>query len=230
MEWIRQSHYPVMDKKIIFASGDRQREADIMTIDGSVKENNAERKHISQSNLSDMEFQELITKRQSTRKYLKTPVDRKLVEKCLEAARLAPSACNSQPWHFVVLDDPVRIREIGEAAASLGMNSFAADVPVVVAAVLEKMNFTAKVGSMLKNKDYCMLDLGIAVEHFCLQAAEDGLGTCILGWFDEKKVARLAGVPKGKRIPLLITLGYPDCEIRKKIRKPLEDIVSWNNY
>ena len=119
---------------------------------------------------------------------------------------------------------------MGEAAAGLGMNGFAAGVPVIVAVVLEKMNFTAKVGSMLKNKDYCMLDVGIAVEHFCLQAAEEGLGTCILGWFDEKKVARLLGIPKGKRIPLLITLGHPDCDIRKKIRKPMEEISSWNRY
>lgn len=177
-----------------------------------------------------MNFQELITERQSTRKYLGKSVDKVLVEKCLEAARLAPSACNSQPWHFVAVDDKDKIKEIGEAAASLGMNKFAADVPVIVAVVLEKMNFTAKVGSILKNKDYCMLDLGIAVEHFCLQATEEGLGTCIIGWFDEKRVAKLLGVPKGKRIPLLLTLGYPDCELRKKIRKPLEEISSWNRY
>lgn len=177
-----------------------------------------------------MDFQELVLKRQSTRKYLTDAVDRKLVEKCLEAARLAPSACNSQPWRFIVVDDREKIKVMGEAAAGLGMNGFAAGVPVIVAVVLEKMNFTAKVGSMLKNKDYCMLDVGIAVEHFCLQAAEEGLGTCILGWFDEKKVARLLGIPKGKRIPLLITLGHPDCDIRKKIRKPMEGISSWNRY
>lgn len=177
-----------------------------------------------------MDFQELIQKRQSTRKYSDRKVDRDLVVKCLEAARLAPSACNSQPWHFVAVDDSEKIREAGEAAAGLGMNKFAAGVPVIVAVVLEKMNFTAKVGSMLKNKDYCMLDLGIAVEHFCLQATEEGLGTCILGWFDEKKVARILGIPKGKRIPLLITVGWPDCEIRSKIRKPLDEIASWNTY
>lgn len=177
-----------------------------------------------------MGFLELILKRQSTRKYLDRKVDRTLVVKCLEAARLAPSACNSQPWHFVVVDDCAKTREIGDAAAGLGMNRFASSVPVIVAVVLEKMNFTAKVGSMLKNKDYCMLDLGIAVEHFCLQATEEGLGTCILGWFDEKKVARLLGVPASKRIPLLITVGYPDCGIRDKVRKPIEEISSWNSY
>lgn len=177
-----------------------------------------------------MEFVDLVLKRQSTRKYLDKKVDKDLIVKCLEAARLAPSACNSQPWHFVVVDEPGLISEIGKAAASFGMNKFAAEVPVMVAVVLEKMNISAKVGSMLKKKDYCMLDLGIAVEHFCLQAAEEGLGTCILGWFDEKKTAQLLHVPEGKRIPLLITLGYPDCEIRNKIRKPLGEISSWNKY
>ena len=177
-----------------------------------------------------MNFHELVLKRQSTRKYSGESVDRKLVSECMEAARLAPSACNSQPWHFIAVDDRQKIEEMGKAAASLGMNGFAAGVPVMVAVVLEKMNFTAKVGSMLKNKDYCMLDLGIAVEHFCLQATELGLGTCILGWFDEKKVAKLLGVPKNKRIPLLITLGWPDCEIRNKVRKPVEEISSWNEY
>ena len=177
-----------------------------------------------------MNFHEVVLKRQSTRKYSGESVDRKLVSECMEAARLAPSACNSQPWHFIAVDDRQKIEEMGKAAASLGMNGFAAGVPVMVAVVLEKMNFTAKVGSMLKNKDYCMLDLGIAVEHFCLQATELGLGTCILGWFDEKKVAKLLGVPTNKRIPLLITLGWPDCEIRNKVRQPVEEISSWNEY
>ena len=177
-----------------------------------------------------MEFFEALRTRRSIRKYTAEPVAQEDVRAMLEAAMLAPSASNRQPWHFVVVDDSEKIREIGEAAASLGMNKFAAGVPVIVAVVLEKMNFTAKVGSILKNKDYCMLDLGIATEHFCLQAAEEGLGTCILGWFDEKKVARLLNVPKGKRIPLLITLGWPDCEIRSKVRKPLEEISSRNSY
>ncbi len=177
-----------------------------------------------------MEFGELAARRQSDRKYLDRKVTREQVMKCIEAARLAPSACNSQPWHFIVVDDRELLQKMSEAAAGMGMNKFSADVPVMVAVVLEKMNFTARIGSMLKNKDYCMLDIGIATEHFCLQAAEDGLGTCILGWFDEKKVASLLGVPRSKRIPLLITLGYPAGETRKKIRKATDEILSWNRY
>ena len=177
-----------------------------------------------------MDFSELIIARQSDRKYLKTPVEREHILKCLEAARLAPSACNSQPWHFVVVTDEDKLTSMAEAAVGLGMNKFTRDVPVMVAVVLEKMNFTAKVGSLVKNKDYCMLDLGIAVEHFCLQAADLGLGTCIMGWFDEKRIASLLGVPRGKRVPLIISLGYPDSPVRAKVRKSLDEMSSWNTY
>ena len=109
------------------------------------------------------------------------------------------------------------------------MNKFAVQCPVIVAVVLEKMNFTARIGSVIKDKEYSLLDVGIAVENFCLQAAELGLGTCILGWFDEKKVKKLLGIGS-KRVPLLITLGYPDGETRNKIRKDINTMSSWNKY
>ena len=176
-----------------------------------------------------MNLSELIHKRQSDRKYESRPVSREMVMKCLEAARLAPSACNSQPWKFVVVDDVALLPQMGAAAAGMGMNGFAREVPVIVAVVLEKMNLTARIGSVIKDKEYSLLDVGIAVEHFCLQAAELGLGTCIMGWFDEKKVKKLLGI-KGKRVPLLISLGYPAGETRKKARKSLEEMSSWNQY
>ena len=176
-----------------------------------------------------MNFQELVNKRQSDRKYNSESVDRELVIQCLEAARLAPSACNSQPWKFVVVDNPELLPHMADAAAGMGMNKWVKTAPVVVAVVLEKMNFTARIGSVIKDKEYSLLDVGIAVEHFCLQAAELGLGTCIMGWFDEKKVKKLLGIGN-KRIPLLISLGYPDTETRKKSRKTLEEMSSWNKY
>ena len=177
-----------------------------------------------------MDFEELILKRQSDRKYAPGKVSTEDIMKCIEAARMSPSACNAQPWKFVVVDDRGKLNEMADAAEGMGMNKFTHGVPVMVAVVLEKMNFSAKVGSLVKNKDYCMLDLGMAVEHFCLQAADLGLGTCIMGWFDEKKIASLLGVPREKRIPLIIALGHPEGPTRKKIRKPLEDMSSWNSY
>ena len=177
-----------------------------------------------------MEFSELIKSRQSDRKYDSSRmVDRNLIVQCLEAARLAPSACNSQPWKFVVVDDAKILPDMAHAASSMGMNKFAVQAPVLIAVVLEKMNLTARLGSVIKDKEYSLLDVGIAVEHFCLQAAELGLGTCIMGWFDEKKVAQLLGI-KRRRIPLLISLGYSAADHREKTRKPLDVMSSWNCY
>ena len=177
-----------------------------------------------------MDFEELILKRQSDRKYAPGKVSTEDIMKCIEAARMTPSACIAQPWKYVVVDDRGKLNEMADAAEGMGMNKFTHGVPVMVAVVLEKINYSAKVGSLVKNKDYCMLDLGMAVEHFCLQAADLGLGTCIMGWFDEKKIASLLGVPRGKRIPLIIALGHPEGPTRKKIRKPLVDMSSWNSY
>lgn len=177
-----------------------------------------------------MKFSELVLKRQSDRKYSPASVEKEDILKCLEAARLAPSACNSQPWKFVVVDDRTKLLEISDAAIGLGMNKFTVQVPVLVAVVQENMNLSAKAGSIVKSKDYSMMDLGIAVEHFCLQAAELGLGTCIMGWFDEKRVRKVLGVPRNRRIQLLIALGHPDSPTRQKVRKPLEEMSSWNAY
>lgn len=176
-----------------------------------------------------MDFSELVNKRQSDRKYQQKLVDRTLLVQCLEAARVAPSACNSQPWKFVVVDEPSLVSEMASAAAGMGMNKFAFQAPVIVAVVLEKMNLTARIGSVIKDKEYSLLDVGIAVEHFCLQASELGLGTCILGWFDEKKVRKLLKIER-RRVPLLITVGYPDGPVRKKVRKKLDEMSCWNVY
>ena len=177
-----------------------------------------------------MEFSELVLKRQSDRKYAPKRVDREDVVRCLEAARMAPSACNSQPWKFVAVDDRAKLAELSDAAIGLGMNKFTVQVPVLVAVVQEPMNMSAKAGSLAKNKDYSMMDLGMAVENFCLQAAELGLGTCIMGWFDEKRVKKVLGVPRTRRVQLLIAMGHPDAPNRQKVRKPLEEISSWNSY
>ena len=177
-----------------------------------------------------MNFDELILKRQSDRKYLPDAVAKEDILKCLEAARMSPSACNSQPWKFIVVDDRAKLVEMADAAEGLGMNGFAHGVPVMVAVVREKMNFSARMGSLFKRKDYSMLDLGMAVENFCLQAADLGLGTCIMGWFDERRIARLLGVPRGKRLPLIIALGHTDGRTRRKARKSIDEMSSWNSY
>jgi nitroreductase len=176
----------------------------------------------------------LIKKRQSVRKYTSRPVEPEKLERCLEALRLAPSASNSQPWRVVVVDEPELVKKV--AQATIGplstFNNFVPQAPVIIALIIEKMSATAQIGAYLKNREYPLIDIGIAAEHFCLQAAEDGLGTCMLGWFDEKEVKKLLQIPRGKRIGLLITLGYApdDYTVREKKRKGMGEVVKFNSY
>ena len=137
-----------------------------------------------------MEFSDLVKRRQSTRKYLSQRVEKEKLQQCLESARLSPSANNGQPWKFVVVDDPELKKQMAKSAASLGMNKFTHEAPVLVAVILEKMKLVSFLGSVIQDKEYPLLDIGIAVNQFCLQATDLGLGTCIIGWFDEKVIKK----------------------------------------
>ena len=180
-----------------------------------------------------MKFLNLVKSRQSERGYLDTPVEIIKIERCIEAARFAPSACNSQPWKFIVVTDKIIKDKIAKTTSSkmIPLNHFTSQAPVFIIAISEKQNLTAKLGQFVKNKDFDMIDLGIATEHLCLQAIEEGLGTCILGWFDEKRVKKILNIPRSKRPILIITMGYPGIvTIRPKIRKKLDEILSYNKY
>lgn len=184
--------------------------------------------------MSNNTFLQLIKQRQSVRKYASRPVEPEKLHRCLEAARLAPSASNGQPWRFIVVDDPELVQKVArETAGPLAtFNKFVPEAPVIVAIVIEKMKTVTQIGAYLKNREYALIDIGIAAEHFCLQAAEEGFGTCMLGWFNEKPIKKLLNIPKNKRIGLLITVGYApdDYVLREKKRKGIGDVVSYNQY
>lgn len=176
-----------------------------------------------------MNLLELAARRQSTRKYVPgRRIPRETLDRCLEAARLAPSACNSQPWSFVVADEPEQVRALAEAAcghAPYGMNHFARDASALVAVVTEKMKLAARLGAHFRGVQYSLVDLGIACEHLVLQAAEDGVASCWLGWFDEGAVKTRLGLPRGAKVDLLICLGYAaDETVRPKNRKSIDEI------
>jgi nitroreductase len=178
------------------------------------------------------EILDLIKSRQSDRKYSDKPVEKQKIERILEAGRMAPSACNAQPWKFIVVNEPELVRKVAETTSAklIGMNSFVAQAPVQIVVVREKPNFTSKVGATIKNKDYSLIDIGIASENICLQAQAEGLGSCMIGWFDEPEVRKLLSVPRSKRVELIITIGYSLSETREKRRKPAEETVSYNKY
>jgi nitroreductase len=179
------------------------------------------------------DFLEMVANRQSVRAYSSKPIEREIINRCLEASRLAPSACNAQPWKFIVVDDPGLKNALADATQEriLPINHFTKQAPVHVVVVREQANLTSKFGQVVKDKNFPLIDIGISVEHFCLQAVEEGLGTCILGWFNERKVKQLLGIPHTKRAELIITVGYPTSDvIREKKRKPFNEICSYNRY
>ncbi len=179
-----------------------------------------------------IDFLALTKLRQSDRAYLDKPVEKEKLMKCLEAARLAPSACNSQPWTFIVVNDVDLKNKVAEATANalLPLNHFTKQAPIHVVIVQELPKLITLVGSAIKDKEYPLIDIGIAAEHFCLQAASEGLGSCILGWFNEKRIKQLLNIPANKRPLLIITLGYPAKPTREKKRKELEKIIRFNRY
>ncbi len=180
-----------------------------------------------------MDFTSLVMQRESVRKYDPRTVEEEKIERIMEACRMAPSACNSQPWRFVVVTD-VKLKDaVAKTSFNrvLRFNRFAVQAPVIVALVAEPPSWLSKIGSSIKDKDFYLMDIGIVAEHFCLQAAELGLGSCMIGWFDEAGTRELLQIPAKKRIPLLITLGYPAKDTpRKKIRKAPGELFSYNAY
>ncbi|HNW56815.1 MAG TPA: nitroreductase family protein [Bacteroidales bacterium] len=175
---------------------------------------------------------ELIKFRQSDRKYSDKPVEKEKLDRIIEAGRMSPSACNAQPWKFIVITEPGILAATAKAASAklLGMNSFLDQATAMIVVVREKPNFSSMVGASLKRKDYSLIDIGIATENICLQARAEGIGSCIVGWFDEKLLKKQLGIPKSKRVELIITLGYSVAEHREKKRKPAEETVSYNKY
>jgi nitroreductase len=183
---------------------------------------------------NEYRFIELVERRQSVRRYTARVVEDEKLRLCLEAARLAPSASNSQPWTFIVATDPTLVKSLGEACRGpLGtFNRFAVQAPVIIAIVLEKPRALTELGGRLKHKEYPLIDVGIAAIHICLQAEALGLGTCMIGWFDELKVKQLLQIPESNSVGLLLTLGYAPAEypLRRKVRKSFDEVVSFNKY
>jgi len=159
-----------------------------------------------------MEFSELVKKRYSCRKYLSDPVEREKIEQCIESARLAPSASNSQPWNFIVIDDPEKLVTIADAAVSgiFGATKFIKKAPVLIVVTADKGSFVMKAGNFVRDTTFYLMDIGIACEHLVLQATEMGIGTCYIGWFNEKSVKKELRIGKSMDIPLIIAMGYPN--------------------
>ena len=174
-------------------------------------------------------FIELVRHRTSCRAYDPKPVPREYLERMLEAARLAPSACNKQPWRFAVGEDETsRMRLINESFLAGIPMKWASNAGAIIALGMEKSAITHKIAPKISGVDYPLLDLGIAGEHLVLQAEELGLGSCWIGWIKPKEVRRIVGWPRSIEPVSLITIGWPSSEDRKpRPRLDADAISKW---
>ena len=173
-----------------------------------------------------MNFTEIALTRQSCRSYDETrDVEQEKLEAILESARLAPSACNSQPYHFTVCRGETA-KAVAAATQGMGMNKFSSQAPVLIVISEATYNKSAALGAKVKGNDYRSIDIGIATAYLTAEATAQGLSTCILGWLDDSKIRKICGIDQPVR--LVITLGYAKDEaLRNKKRKDISELVTY---
>lgn len=175
----------------------------------------------------------MIKQRESCRTYLEKGVEREKLQACAEAVRQAPSACNSQPWKMILVDETPLVQALAPLLQDgiIAVNRFAPQVPAYIVLVEGDANLSCKLGGRFKDQDFAEMDMGIAAAYITLAAAEQGLGSCIMGWFDEKAVKELLDIPKKRRIRLIVALGYPKHPIaRPKARKDMIELLSFQKW
>ena len=176
----------------------------------------------------------VIRNRRSVRSFDSRPVEREKILTCIEAARIAPSADHMQPWRFIVMDNPEK-KQAFEKEVFGGIyrvTRWAMQAPVLIV-LCANLNFVVhQIAKELQTIPYYLLDIGIAGEHFVLQAQQLGLGTCWIGWFNVRRAQKLLGLPRGVRICELMAVGYPapDWRPSPKNRKPMEEIAFFNEW
>jgi nitroreductase len=172
----------------------------------------------------EMDVYEAIHNRKSIRAYAETPVPKETLERILEAGRVAPSAANRQPWHFIVVTDSEKRKVISKGPFA----KFVTESPVVIVGC----------GDTRASPKWYMVDVSIALENIVLAATCEGLGTCWIGGFVEEEVKRLLEIPENFKIVALLSVGYPreKLDIGRTIlkvvhkRKSLQEIVSQEKY
>ena len=173
-----------------------------------------------------MNFTEIAEQRQSCRSYDPArEVEQEKLDAILATARLSPSACNGQPYHITVCKGEAA-KAVAKATQGMGMNKFATDAPMMLVISEKPYVATAALGAKVKGNDYRSIDIGILAAYITAEATAQGLGTCILGWLDDKKLRELCHLDAPVR--LVITLGYAKngYPLRTKKRKDLTELVN----
>lgn len=182
--------------------------------------------------IEDTPFQKLVRCRRSVRRYIDRPVEREKLIACLEAARLAPSAENVQPWRFLIIDEP-GVKERFAAGVFSGIyrfTRFAAKAPVLILILARPDLLANRIGKQIQRVSFYLIDVGIAGAQLALQAEEFGLGTCWIGWFNQRRARRFFRIPRRYKIVCLMAMGYYEKKPRERLRKPLSEIAWFNRF
>ncbi|MFA6858043.1 MAG: nitroreductase family protein [Treponema sp.] len=175
-----------------------------------------------------------ITERRSIRKYKAVNVDKEKIAELIESARLAPSGNNTQPWHFILIDDKEVIADIAEAAHN---QKWIASAPLIIvcvadlnARIKDSDEFAVDENSSIFEVKQIIRDTAIAVEHIVLEAVHLGLGSCWVSWFTQDDIKKLLNIPQNKFVVTLLTIGLPDESPEQRPRKKTEDIIHMNKW
>jgi nitroreductase len=173
------------------------------------------------------DFLEHALRRQSCRAFADKAVEHDKLVKCVTAGGLAPSACNSQPWSFVIAETPDKVKAVAECGQSLnGNNPFLSGAGAFIIVLEEYARLMPAISGFIDSQTFADRDAGGAVSYVCLEAESLGLGTCIIGLYDRPALYKLLNIPEGKRFAAFIAVGYPQSDkIRPKVRKPLDEIA-----
>lgn len=171
-------------------------------------------------------FLELCKRRQSCRGFSEQAVEHDKLAQCVEAGRLTHSGCNAQPWSFVVVESPDMVSQVAQCGQQLKQNAWLATAKAFIIILEEHAVLSSIISCFLDSQYYAKGDLGAATAYICLEAAEQGLGSCIIGLYDRKKICELLNIPTQKQFGAVIALGYPANDIiRLKKRKTFEEIA-----
>ncbi|MDR1658681.1 MAG: nitroreductase family protein [Deltaproteobacteria bacterium] len=174
------------------------------------------------------DFHELALKRQSCRDFADRPVEHEKLVKCVETARITPSACNAQPWSVVVVEDSAVVPEVAKLTQQLGINEYTSKAKAFFVVLEQYAKLMPKIASLIDGQYFAKGDLGAFTVSLCLEAEAQGLATCILGLFDRPRLRELLKLPPEQPIFIVVAVGYAAKDfIRPKVRKPLEEIAKF---
>lgn len=175
------------------------------------------------------DYLELVKRRESCRNFdAERPVEKEKLERCAEAAWLAPSACNGQPWRYLIVTNAELLEKLRPLMMELGMNKFVKNCPAFAVVLEESTVLKVSLSQKFKDQDFAPIDVAFSASQFCYEATEQGLSTCIIGWHNERKIRELFGLPKSTRVRLILAVGYAVSDkLRNKVRKPIGDVIQY---